>query len=156
MTAARREILVTVEEPFALLLSVDWITEIARRVLDAEGVPDAELDVLITDDDTVRRLNREYAGEDATTDVLSFSLREGEEFVLPPEGPGGIEHLGEVIVSYPAAQRQARNVGRSNEDEIAHLLVHGVLHLLGYDHAEADEAREMQSREEALLGQTHR
>ena len=147
MSAPRHEILVTVEERFASLVRSEWVAGIARSVLEAEGLPHAELDVLITDDETVRRLNREYAGEDAATDVLSFSLREGEEFVSAET----IERLGEVIVSYPTAERQAGEAGRATDDELAHLLVHGVLHLLGYDHAEPDGERRMRAREESLL-----
>jgi probable rRNA maturation factor len=140
-------VLVTVDETFASRVDVGMIEALARRALEAEGV--AELSVLITDDETLRRLNREYAGEDKATDVLSFSQREGEEF---PEAEGATP-LGEVIVSYPTAERQAREAGRSTEEEVAHLLVHGVLHLLGYDHAEPEEERRMRAREAEILGQ---
>lgn len=116
-------------------------------VLEAEGVPMAELGVLITDDETVRSLNRQYAGEDEPTDVLSFSLQEGEPFVQPDQ----VLRLGEVVISYPTARRQAEEHGRSLELEIAHLLIHGALHLLSYDHAEPEGERRMKGREEALL-----
>ncbi len=142
-------ILVTVDEPFASSVSEGWLKAVARRVLEAEGAPVAELGVVITDDETVRALNREYAGEDEATDVLSFSLREGEEFVSPPDG---IARLGEVVISFPTAQRQAAEGGSSLGAEVAHLLVHGTLHLLGYDHAEPEEERRMRAREEELLG----
>ena len=122
---------------------------IARRVLAAEGTPACELSIAVTDDETVRALNREYAGEDAVTDVLSFSQREGEEFVSPPEGA---PQLGEVVIAYPQAARQATEGGRAATEEVTRLLVHGVLHLLGYDHAEREEARQMREREEALAG----
>jgi len=115
----------------------------------------AELSVTVTDDDTVRSLNREYAGEDAITDVLAFSQREGEEFAAPP---GGVPVLGEVIIAYPQAARQAARAstgsGRaavSAEAEVARLLIHGILHLLGYDHAEPEEEHRMRAREEELL-----
>lgn len=140
-------ILITVENPFALFVSPEWIEGVARRALEAEGVPGAELGVLVTDDETVHDLNRRYADEDRPTDVLSFSLQEGEEFA----SPDAILRLGEVIISYPTAARQAAEASRSVEEEVAHLLVHGVLHLLGYDHAAPDEAREMRERERALL-----
>jgi probable rRNA maturation factor len=103
--------------------------------------------VLITDDEAVRRLNAEYAGEDETTDVLAFSLREGEVFV----SPDGVMRLGEVIISYPTASRQAAEAGRLVDEEMAHLLVHGILHLLGYDHVEPEEERVMRGREAELL-----
>jgi probable rRNA maturation factor len=148
MAARANDILVTIEEPFAALVDAEWLRAIAGRALEGEKVSDAELGVLITDDETVRRLNREYAGEDHATDVLSFSLREGEEFATPD----GKDRLGEVIISYPTAERQAREAGHPTDDELAHLLVHGILHLLGYDHAEPEEERVMRERESALLG----
>ncbi len=90
-------VLVSIEQPFKGLVDGDRIESIAARVLDAEGQAPAELGVLVTDDDAVRDLNREYAGDDEATDVLAFSLREGEEFVSPDE----VQRLGEVIISYP-------------------------------------------------------
>ena len=140
-------VLVTAIEEFERFVEVEDLRRIAAGVLAAEGVPAAELGLLVTDDDAVRRLNAEYVGEDETTDVLAFSLREGEEFA----SPDGVMRLGEVIISYPTASRQAAEAGRLVDEEIAHLLVHGILHLLGYDHAElADDVR-MRSRESELL-----
>ena len=127
-------------------MSEERLAEVARRVLEAEGTPACELSIAVTDDETVCALNREYAGEDAVTDVLSFSQREGEEFVAAPEG---VPQLGEVVIAYPQAARQA--IG-SVDRETERLLVHGVLHLLGYDHAEPEEARRIREREDTLLG----
>jgi probable rRNA maturation factor len=141
-------ILVTVDEPFRASVDATWVEEAARGILQAEGVPPAELGVLVTHDARLRELNREYAGEDEATDVLSFSLTEGEKFA----SPDGVLRLGEVIISYPTAERQGREAGRSTEAEIAHLIVHGILHLLGYDHAEPEEERQMRAREQELLG----
>ena len=141
-------ILVSIAEPFAAALSEERLAATARRVLAAEGTPPCELSVAVTDDETVRSLNREYAGEDEVTDVLSFSQREGEEFVSPPEGA---PQLGEVVIAYPQAARQAGERGRAAKEEVTRLLVHGVLHLLGYDHAEPEEARRMREREKALV-----
>jgi len=141
-------ILVSIDEGFAAALSEERLAAIARRVLEAEDAPACELSVTVTDDETVRSLNREYAGEDEVTDVLSFSQREGEEFVSPPEGA---PQLGEVVIAYPQATRQAAERGRAATEEVTRLLVHGVLHLLGYDHAEPEEARRMREREEALV-----
>jgi len=140
-------VLVTVEDAFASMVDAGWLEGLAARVLEAEGAHDAEADVLVTDDATVRELNRRYAGEDSATDVLSFSLQEGEEFAWPD----GVQRLGEVIISLPTAERQAREGGLPLEQEVAHLLVHGLLHLLGYDHREPAEERRMRQREDALL-----
>jgi probable rRNA maturation factor len=140
-------VFVTAIEEFERFVEVEDLRRIAAGVLAAESVPAAELGVVVTDDEAVRRLNAEYAGEDEATDVLAFSLREGEEFV----SPDGVMRLGEVIISYPTASRQAAEARRLVEEEIAHLLVHGILHLLGYDHAEPEEERVMLARTEELL-----
>ncbi len=144
---AEHVILVSIVEPFTASLSEERLAAIARRVLEAESAGAAELSVTVTDDETVRSLNREYAGEDAVTDVLSFSQREGEEFALPP---GGVPPLGEVVIAYPQAFRQASERGRPTDAEVARLLIHGILHLLGYDHAEPQEGHRMRAREEEL------
>lgn len=151
MSGPQHDILITIDEAYDEDAAPERLERVARAALEAEDVPSAELGILITNDATVHDLNRRYAGEDKATDVLSFSLREGEEFVLPPEGPDETLRLGEVIISLDAARRQAEEAGRALEAETAHLLVHGILHLLGYDHAEPDEERAMQAREEAIL-----
>jgi probable rRNA maturation factor len=121
----------------------------AGRVLAAEDVAPAEIGIVVTGDAVVRALNRRFCGEDAPTDVLSFALTEGkDEFALPP---GGAIRLGEVVISLPTARRQAKQAGHSLEREVAPLLVHGLLHLLGYDHAVKSEERRMRAREETLL-----
>lgn len=147
----RHSILITIDGRFAPSVDRSRLATIARRVLAAEGVAAAELGVVITDDETVRDLNRRYAGRDEATDVLSFSLREGEEFVAAPDG---VRRLGEVVISFPTAARQAGEHGLGVEAEMAHLLVHGTLHLLGYDHAEPQDERRMRAREEELLGRS--
>jgi probable rRNA maturation factor len=108
-----------------------------------------EVGVVLADTDTVRDLNRLYRGKDEPTDVLSFGSEESEAFVdAPDEAP----FLGEVIVCLPVAEAQAASRGQPVEGQVAHLLVHGLLHLLGYDHeaSEAESAR-MQAHEDALL-----
>ncbi len=145
---AEHVIPIAIAQPFVKAVSDEWLATIALRVLEEEDTPPCELSVTVTDDETVRGLNREYAGEDEVTDVLSFSQREGEELVGPP---GGVSPLGEVMIAYPQALRQADEVGRSVEEEVTRLLIHGTLHLLGYDHAEPGEERRMRDREEELL-----
>lgn len=126
-----------------------WIRALAEAVLEQEGPEEpADIGVVVTGDDEVHELNRLYREIDSTTDVLSFALTEGDEFVAPPDG---LVHLGEVIMSYPQAERQAREAGKETRQEMALLLVHGILHLLGYDHAEEEEEREMRALEQALL-----
>lgn len=99
----------------------------------------AELSVVMTGDGEMRRLNKAFRGKDRTTDVLSFPLLEGKRLVV---GGKGDLPLGDVVVSLPQAARQARTRGVPTRDEVDLLLVHGILHLLGYDHGtKADEKR---------------
>jgi probable rRNA maturation factor len=145
----RYQVAVAVASRFRKEVDEEWLRGVAGRVLAAEGVAAAEVSVVVADDRTVRDLNARYRGEDAPTDVLSFALNErAEDFVLPPDG---ILRLGEVIVSLPTARRQARASGHGVREEVAWLVVHGLLHLLGYDHQEEEEERAMRSREAALL-----
>lgn len=130
-------------------LDLHAIERLAARALGAESVaPPAELSITFAGDALVRRLNREFRGEDAPTDVLSFG-QEGDGFAVPD---GASRHLGDIVISVETAQRQASEHGLSLGDEVGHLVVHGVLHLLGYDHeAPADEAV-MRQREDVILG----
>jgi probable rRNA maturation factor len=146
----RYEVAVRVEAPFRGRLDSRALRRLAVRVLRAEGVaPPVEVGLVVTDDETLRDLNRRYLGLDEPTDVLSFGHQpSGQPFVTPPDG---VRRLGEVIMSYPTAERQAEEVGHSVEDEAAHLVVHGLLHLLGYDHANPADERRMRAREDALL-----
>lgn len=141
---------VRIDPPFRSAVRVPWLRAIARRVLAAESAGPVELGIAISDDATVRDLNRRYLGLDEPTDVLSFGLSEESDtpFALPP---GEAAPLGEVIISYPTAVQQAREEGHSVEAELAHLLVHGILHLLGYDHLERDDERAMRRKEEQIL-----
>ncbi len=108
-----------------------------------------EVAVLLTSNETVRRLNKEYRGLDETTDVLSFGSEGGEEAfpTVPGEGFG----LGQVVVSYPQAVRQAREYGHSVKREVAFLVVHGLLHLLGHDHEDPASESRMFAEQEAVL-----
>ena len=151
MAAPRYRIVMNVEPAFSKLVRRRPLSVLARRTLDSEGVvPPAEVSVVITDDAQVHELNRSYRGVDAPTDVLSFGLGDDDgDFVSPP---GSARQLGEVIISYPTASRQAEQARHGIDEELAHLLVHGLLHLLGYDHESPKEARAMRAREESLLG----
>jgi probable rRNA maturation factor len=99
------------------------------------GLHDAELSVALVDDATMRALNREWRGKDRSTDVLAFPLCDGEE--------GSRDLLGDVVIAVPTAARQAARRGRTVLDEMTTLLAHGLLHLLGHDHANAADERKM-------------
>ena len=139
-----------VEPAFAARVDEQALAALARRVLASEQVDSlAELSVLVTDDETVRDLNKRYRDIETPTDVLSFRMDGEEGFVTPPESA---KQLGQVVIAFPTALRQAEEAGHDIGVELAHLLAHGILHLLGYDHEAAAEARLMRSKEEALLG----
>jgi len=148
------EIGILVEEKFRGLVEERWAKKIARRVLKAEAVtPPYEMSLVFTDSDTVQRLNRDYRGVDRATDVLAFYMlpqKEADSSFAPP--PDGVLHLGEVIISYPQAAEQAKEQGHSLEQELALLIIHGILHLLGYDHEQPEEEKRMWQREKELLG----
>jgi len=113
----------------------------ARRFLLALGRADADLSIVLAGDAALRRLNRAWRGIDRPTDVLSFPA-------APSPGP---EVLGDVVISLDTAVRRARGAGRGLGEEVDRCLAHGILHLLGCDHARPGPAREMARREEALL-----
>ena len=147
------EVEIFVEEKFRGLVDESWARRIAQTVLKAEEVaPLYEVSLVFTDSETVRRLNRDYRGVDEPTDVLAFCMLSQNEadssFALPPDG---VTRLGEVIISYPQAVEQASEQGHSSERELALLIIHGILHLLGYDHEETEEESKMRERERKLL-----
>lgn len=107
------------------------------------------LTLTLVDDDEIREINRRHRQIDRPTDVLSFPLIDGTDgFALPPGVP---RELGDVVVSYPRAVAQAEEYGHSVERELAYLVVHGVLHILGHDHEVPAEQAVMRAREEAAL-----
>ncbi|MBI4328861.1 MAG: rRNA maturation RNase YbeY [Chloroflexi bacterium] len=140
---------ISTTEPFRGRLSEGWVRQVARAVLRREAEEGSGVGVYLTGDEEMRELNRRYRGEDAVTDVLSFPLSSDEGGFIMPRGRA--KGLGEVVLSVPQAERQAALHGVSLKEEVAHLLVHAVLHLLGADHEEAEKARDMQRREEEAL-----
>jgi len=132
------------------------LRQAAQTILNAEGAPRAEVSVLLTDDATVRELNREYRFQDKPTDVLSFAQRDPPRTLSGPPAPSGgrasaPELLGDVVVSVETAERQAQAHGVTLEEELALLAVHGILHLLGYDDTTDEGAEQMRRRERAAL-----
>ncbi len=141
---------VQVEEPFVSAVSPGWLRAVAQATLDQPGVQPshgAGLSLVITDDEALRVLNRAYLGIDATTDVLSFG-GESPDFVSAPDAE---PYLGDVVISYPRAQAQAAAGGHPVDAELALLVVHGVLHLLGYDHVRPDDKAAMWKQQAHVL-----
>jgi probable rRNA maturation factor len=120
------------------------LARLARAILSDVGEASAELGILFVGDQRMRGLNRRYRGKDRTTDVLAFAMR-------------GVPHtsshlLGDVVIAVPTAARQAKQGHRSLDEELTVLLVHGILHLCGYDHERSEtEARRMHRRERMIL-----
>ncbi|MFZ1267241.1 MAG: rRNA maturation RNase YbeY [Anaerolineae bacterium] len=145
-------ITISIDEPFEPLVAEEMLRSVVQRTLLLEGWPSAELTVLVTDDETVCQLNRDYRGLDEPTDVLSFSAQEMQPdaatFVSAPEM---VNYLGDVIIAYPVAAAQAPTFGRSVVEELALLAVHGALHLLGYDHGTPGEEEVMWAKQAAIL-----
>ena len=152
------EINALIDEGLEARLEVGWLQNVAEQVLIAHDAgSDVELSLVITSQERIQQLNRDYLGKDAPTDVLAFSMlpelpAEGElgvpPFVTPPDG---VLHLGEVIISYPQAVIQAEEQHHSIKEELAILVIHGVLHLLGYEHDKPELERQMRARETEIL-----
>ncbi|MBB6254908.1 rRNA maturation RNase YbeY [Nitrospirillum iridis] len=141
----------------------DLVTAAARRALrqalavDADALPDGEgeVSILLSDNAAVRVLNHQYRGKDKPTNVLSFPMLdedgEGDDFELPE----GMERppylLGDIILAYETLMTEAAEQGKPVANHLTHLVIHGVLHLLGYDHIEDAEAETMERLETAIL-----
>lgn len=124
--------------------------EVVACALEELGWPGAQLTVLFCSDIRMRRLNREFLGIDAPTDVLSFPAAEDVKQLRGGEKP----YLGDIAIALPYTARNARKARRRPEEEVALLLVHGVLHLLGHDHDTAPRKRRMWREQERLLAAT--
>lgn len=130
---------------------LETITKAMNIVAKREKLsPNTEVDITIVTNGEIHKLNKAYRGVDRPTDVLSFALDEGEE--EPALAESDAEHLlGDIIISAPTAQAQAEEFGHGLKREITYLAVHGILHLLGYDHMEEADKKVMRKQEEAVL-----
>lgn len=133
---------------FAEIVPAERLQGMVEAALRHEGRV-GEVTLVLTDDEGIQALNRDFLGLDAPTDVLSFSAQEdGGPFVTAPEMGG---YLGDVIISYPRAVAQAEEHDHPVQEELNLLVVHGILHLLGYDHADEEEKAIMWARQKAIL-----
>jgi probable rRNA maturation factor len=145
------EINVIIDGDFTECPDESWLRSLTEQVLLAQNVSsNVELGIVITTQERVQELNRSYRGQDKPTDVLAFYMTSaaGETFVTPPDG---ITHLGEIIISYPQAVIQAKEHKHSIKRELAVLIIHGVLHLLDYDHEKPEQRKQMRAREKEIL-----
>ena len=139
------EVVVAVATPDGREAFVTLVEETVRRCLRSLGEVPSEVSVALVDDAEIHRLNASYRGKDRPTDVLAFAQREGD---------GVLDEtlLGDVVISLDTAARQAAERGHALEAEVRELLVHGVLHLLGYDHERSEEdERVMLAKQRELL-----
>lgn len=157
---------ISVDPTYRRAIAAATLRRWALAVLEHLALPSRTgLDIAITNDQVIRDLNRTYRGLDEATDVLAFpftdqgapapyydakspSAGSAQDFVLPPRAT---LVLGEIVIAFPYAQEQAKEVGHSVRQELALLLVHGILHLLGYDHLEPEGEREMWAKTQELL-----
>ncbi len=148
------EINVLIDEGLEGCLEVDWLQSLAEQVLAVqEAGSETEMGLVIANQNRVRQLNWSYLGKDEPTDVLAFSMLPAQQipginFPLPPDG---VQHLGEVIISYPQAVIQAKEHQHSIKKEVAILIIHGILHILGYDHKTPELERQMSAKEAEIL-----
>ena len=128
----------------------DLLERAATAALENQSQPlESELTIVLTDDARIQELNRDYLGIDAPTDVLSFPASEADASEIDPET--GAPYIGDIIISMPYAAKSAEKAGHPLESEVQLLVVHGVLHLFGHDHAEADEKDRMWKAQSEIL-----
>ncbi len=148
---------VDVDEAFVDRVDVENLKAAATATLRSEKVARAALTIVITDDTYMRSLNRQFRGIDAPTDVLSFAAQEAPDSPpmirnAPPELTAEIGgHLGDLVLAFPHTKRQAQQYANSVDAELRLLVVHGTLHLLGYDHASDEERRLMWAIQDRVL-----
>lgn len=155
---SKDEIVIEVDDALADEIDVAAIRAAIVATLAAHTASDAAVTVVLTTDDEVRALNAQFRGVDAPTDVLSFPARETQPdaptLVLPAEMAAELErYLGDLVIAYPYSARQAAHYGNSITAELQLLAVHGVLHLLGYDHQDATSEAVMWAQQERVLAQ---
>ena len=127
-------------------MSLKTIRKNAQAVLNALGSPDAELSILIVDDPQISVFNKQYLKRKGPTNVIAFPMREGDFGNLNPQV------LGDVVISVETARREGGEAGISTHARLSQLLVHGILHLFGFDHEKDDEnTRQMEEKSSELL-----
>ena len=131
----------------------ELIRKVIECVLKEEGIKkNLDVYVTLTNNETIRKINAEHRNIDKATDVLSFPMFDREEIPLLKKEDNSEDILGDIIVSIEKVREQAEEYGHSFERELAYLVTHGMLHLLGYDHMIEEEKIVMRKREEEILG----
>ena len=137
-------------------ISQDFFEKIARKVFEVEKRKDnVSVEVVLLGQDRMRNINKKYAGKNQVTEVLSFSDEEIKKptkkelvFIQSPEAP---KTLGEIVLCPSKIKKNAKKFRKNFEEELAFVFVHGLLHLLGYDHQNTEETKEMRKKEKEIL-----
>ncbi|MBF0273406.1 MAG: rRNA maturation RNase YbeY [Magnetococcales bacterium] len=143
-------VLVNLSSPLWPEAEEERVARAVQATLEVEGRTSGEIEVgvLLTDDAESRQLNLTHRGLDRPANVLSFAMEDGEEF---PDPEGGPELLGDIVIPYETTLAEAKELGVTVENRLIHLVVHGVLHLLGYDHERSPEEAERQEAREITV-----
>lgn len=136
-------------EGFDDLVNEEETREYVQKVLEKEYESEAPIymSLLFTGNDEIQVINREYRDKDQPTDVISFAYHETEDFDIGP-----YDTLGDIVISLERVVEQAKEYNHSDKRELFYVLTHGILHLLGYDHIEEEDKKEMRAKEEEILG----
>ena len=124
----------------------DYLYEVLDAALEHEKVENAVFSIIFVEDEEIHQMNKEYRGVDRVTDVISFALEDNEDITYD-----NLRMLGDIFICIPQMKRQAKEYGHSEKRELAFLTVHGILHLLGYDHMTEEDERIMFSLQELIL-----
>lgn len=125
-----------------------YLNDVINRTLEHEKVDNANFSIVFVDNEKIKYLNKNYRGIDRITDVISFAFEDNEEIVY-----NDIRFLGEIYICIPRMVEQAKEYGHSQTRELAFLTVHGLLHLLGYDHLTKEDEKEMFTLQEVILNE---
>jgi probable rRNA maturation factor len=141
---ALNQIGVTIPSEYKEFIDAKELCAVVDNVLKNLNITKSEISISFVGEDRIREINHQYRGKNAVTDVLSFSINE-----INPEN--GLQMLGDILISVPTAKEQAEMIGDSLKKEIDLLVIHGILHLCGYDHENKDDEKKMFSIQQHLL-----
>ncbi len=135
-----------INDEFGYEKDITYLDDVLNKTLELENVKDAIFSIIFVDEPTIQKINKDYRGLDKVTDVISFAFQDNEKVVLP------VRLLGEIYICIPKMIEQAKEYGHSEKRELSFLAVHGLLHLLGYDHTlSAEDEKVMFQKQDDIL-----
>lgn len=137
-----------INDVYGVDFKYDYLKKVIKRTLKHENVKKAYFSIIFVDNERIQELNREYRGKDAVTDVISFALEDSPDIV-----PNNIRVLGDIYICIPRMIEQSEAYGHSIKRELSFLCVHGLLHLLGYDHMKKEDEKLMFGLQEDILNE---